>query len=55
MITGLVRCHAARVDASAGGIVSPTVVPLGTSAIAFVLKGPRNIDLPGGGVSYSVA
>ena len=29
--------------------------PPGTSVIAFVLKGPRNIDLPGGSVSYSVA
>ena len=39
----------------AGGIVSPTIDyrPPGTSAIAFVLKGPLNVDLPGGSVSYS--
>jgi hypothetical protein len=41
----------------AGGVISPTVDyrPPGTSAIAFVLKGPPNIDLPGGSVSYSTA
>jgi hypothetical protein len=54
---GSVACWAWWVNAYAGGIVSPTVDyrPPGTSAIAFVLKGPRNIDLPGGSVSYSVA
>jgi hypothetical protein len=53
---GSVACWAWWVNAYAGGIVSPTVDyrPPGTSAIAFVLKGPRNIDLPGGSVSYSV-
>jgi hypothetical protein len=29
--------------------------PPGTSAIAFVLKRPVAIDLPGGSVSYSVS
>src|SRR5687767_12675130 len=40
-----------------GGVVSPTVDyrPPGTSAIAFVLKGPLNVNLPGGSVSYSTA
>ena len=40
-----------------GGVISPTVDyrPPGTSAIAFVLEGPLNIDLPGGSVSYSTA
>ena len=54
---GSVACWAWWVNAYAGGIVSPTVDyrPPGTSAIAFVLKGPPNIDLPGGSVSYSVA
>jgi hypothetical protein len=36
-------------------ILSVHYRPPGTSAIAFVLKGPRNIELPGGSVSYSVA
>jgi hypothetical protein len=40
-----------------GGVVSPTVDyrPPGTSAIAFVLKGPLHVNLPGGSVSYSTA
>ncbi len=40
-----------------GGVVSPTVDyrPPGTSAIAFVLQGPLNVNLPGGSVSYSTA
>jgi hypothetical protein len=40
-----------------GGVISPTVDyrPPGTSAIAFVLKGPVNVNLPGGSVSYSTA
>jgi hypothetical protein len=33
----------------------PGYRPSGTSAIAFVLKGPLNVDLPGGSVSYSTA
>ena len=38
-----------------GGIVSPTVDyrPPGTSAIVFELKGPLNVEMPGGSVSYS--
>ena len=38
-----------------GGIVSPTVDyrPPGTSAIVFDLKGPLNVEMPGGSVSYS--
>jgi hypothetical protein len=54
---GSIACWAWWVNAYAGGIVSPTVDyrPAGTSVIAFVLKGPRNIDLPGGSVSYSLA
>jgi hypothetical protein len=54
---GSIACWVWWVNAYAGGIVSPTVdyrAP-GTSIIAFVLKGPRHIDLPGGSVSYSVA
>ena len=37
----------------AGGLVSPTVDyrPPGTSAIAFVLKGPARVDPPGGSVA----
>jgi hypothetical protein len=54
---GSVAAWAWWVNAYAGGLVSPTVDyrPPGTSAIAFVLKGPRDIELPGGSVSYSVA
>jgi hypothetical protein len=54
---GSVACWAWWVNAYAGGIVSPTVDyrPPETSMIAFILKGPRTIDLPGGSVSYSVA
>jgi hypothetical protein len=53
---GSIACWAWWVNAYAGGIVSPTVDyrPPGTSVIAFILKGPRNIDLPGGSVSYSL-
>ena len=38
-----------------GGIISPTVDyrPPGTSAIVFELKGPVNVEMPGGSVSYS--
>jgi hypothetical protein len=54
---GSVVCWAWWVNNYAGGIVSPTVDyrPPGTSAIAFILKGPLNVDLPGGSVSYSTA
>jgi hypothetical protein len=53
---GSVVCWAWWANLYAGGIVSPTVDyrPHGTSAIAFVLKGPTNVHLPGGSVSYSV-
>ena len=39
-----------------GLLISPTVDyrPPGTSAIAFVLKGPVRTNAPGGSVSYSV-
>jgi hypothetical protein len=54
---GSVVCWVWWANNYAGGIVSPTVDyrPPGTSAIAFVLKGPLTIDLPGGSVSYSTA
>jgi len=54
---GSVACWVWWANLYAGGIVSPTVDyrPPGTSAIAFVLKGPVAVDLPGGSVSYSVA
>jgi len=54
---GSIACWVWWVNLYAGGIISPTVDyrPPGTSAIAFVLKGPMNVDLPGGSVSYSVA
>jgi len=54
---GSVVCWVWWANLYAGGIVSPTVDyhPPGTSAIAFVLKGPATIDLPGGSVSYSVS
>ncbi len=54
---GSIACWAWWVNAYTGGIVSPTVdyrAP-GTSVIGFVLKGPLNIALPGGSVSYSLA
>jgi len=52
---GSVVCWVWWANLYAGGIISPTVdyrAP-GTSAIAFVLKGPLNVELPGGSVSYS--
>ena len=54
---GSVVCWVWWANNYAGGVVSPTVDyrPPGTSAIAFVLKGPLNVDLPGGSVSYSTA
>jgi len=54
---GSVACWVWWANNYAGGVVSPTVDyrPPGTSAIAFVLKGPLNVDLPGGSVSYSTA
>lgn len=53
---GSVVCWAWWLNQYCGGIVSPTIDyrPPGTSAIAFVLKGPVTHDLPGGSVSYSV-
>jgi hypothetical protein len=53
---GSVACWAWWLNEYRGGIVSPTIDyrPPGTSAIAFVLKGPVSHDLPGGSVSYSV-
>jgi hypothetical protein len=53
---GSVACWAWWLNQYRGGIVSPTIDyrPPGTSAIAFVLKGPVSHDLPGGSVSYSV-
>ena len=52
---GSVVCWVWWANLYAGGIISPTVDyrPPGTSAIAFVLKGPLNVELPGGSVSYS--
>ena len=54
---GSVVCWVWWANCYAGGVISPTVDyrPAGTSAIAFVLKGPLNIDVPGGSVSYSTA
>jgi hypothetical protein len=54
---GSVACWVWWANAYAGGLVSPTVDhrPPGTSAIAFVLKGPSNVTLPGGSVAFSVA
>jgi hypothetical protein len=54
---GSVACWVWWANDYRGGIVSPTVDyrPPGTSAIAFVLKGPLNVNLPGGSVSYSTA
>lgn len=53
---GSVACWAWWLNQYRGGLVSPTIDyrPPGTSAIAFVLKGPVTHDLPGGSVSYSV-
>jgi len=53
---GSVVCWVWWANLYAGGIVSPTVDyrPPGTSAIAFVLKGALNVEMPGGSVSYSV-
>ncbi|HVT46279.1 MAG TPA: hypothetical protein VHD57_00705 [Vicinamibacterales bacterium] len=53
---GSVVCWAWWANDYAGGVVSPTVDyrPPGTSAVAFILKGPTRINLPGGSVSYSV-
>ncbi len=52
---GSVVCWVWWANLYAGGVISPTVDyrPPGTSAIAFVLKGPLKVDLPGGSVSYS--
>jgi hypothetical protein len=54
---GSIVCWVWWANAYAGGIVSPTIDyrPPGTSALAFLLKGPVAVDLPGGSVSYSVA
>jgi hypothetical protein len=53
---GSVACWVWWANQYRGGLVSPTVDyrPPGTSAIAFVLRGPMNVTLPGGSVSYSV-
>ncbi len=53
---GSVACWVWWANSYAGGIVSPTVDyrPVGSSAIAFLLKGPARVDLPGGSVSYTV-
>ncbi len=53
---GSVVCWAWWLNQYHGGIVSPTIDyrPPGTSAIAFILKGPVRRDLPGGSVSFSV-
>jgi hypothetical protein len=52
---GSIACWAWWINDYAGGLVSPTIDyrPPGTSAIAFVLKGPTRVNLPGGSVSYS--
>ena len=54
---GSVVCWVWWANLYAGGTVSTTVDyrPDGTSAIAFILKGPMMTDLPGGSVSYTVA
>jgi hypothetical protein len=54
---GSVVCWAWWVNQYAGGTMSPTIDyrPPGTSAIAFLLKGPMRTELPGGSVSYTVA
>jgi hypothetical protein len=53
---GSVVCWVWWANAYAGGAISPTVDyrPDGTSAIAFLLKGPARHDLPGGSVSPTV-
>jgi hypothetical protein len=53
---GSVACWVWWANQYAGGLVSPTVDyrPPGTSAIAFVLKGPVRTDLPPASASYSV-
>jgi hypothetical protein len=53
---GSVACWVWWANSYAGGIVSPTVDyrPPGTSAIAFVLKGPVNVQIPAGSVSSAV-
>jgi hypothetical protein len=52
---GSVVCWVWWANAYRGGIISPTVDyrPPGTSAIVFELKGPVNVEMPGGSVSYS--
>lgn len=52
---GSIACWVWWANEYRGGLVSPTVDyrPPGTSAIALVLRGPTNITLPGGSVSYS--
>jgi hypothetical protein len=52
---GSVACWVWWANQYDGGIISPTVDyrPPGTSAIGFMLKGPMNIRMPGGSVSYS--
>jgi hypothetical protein len=53
---GSVVCWVWWANLYAGGTISTTVDyrPDGTSAIAFILKGPLMTDLPGGSVSYTV-
>jgi hypothetical protein len=53
---GSVVCWVWWANLYGGGTVSTTVDyrPDGTSAIAFILKGPLMTDLPGGSVSYTV-
>ena len=53
---GSVACWVWWANQYAGGLISPTIDyrPSGTSAIAFLLKGPAQHHLPGGSVSYSV-
>ena len=53
---GSVVCWVWWANLYAGGIVSPTVDyrPEGTSMIAFELKGPALLDVPGGSVSPTV-
>jgi hypothetical protein len=52
---GSVVCWVWWANTYRGGIISPTVDyrPPGTSAIVFELKGPPNVEMPGGSVSYS--
>lgn len=53
---GSVACWAWWANQYAGGLISTTVDyrPPGTSAIAFVLKGPLHTNPPGGSVSFTV-